>query len=60
MNALNFLRPAGLTLAPSEKPAFDALKEQIDRCTDELLMGPDIAANMACVDEINNTMNPSM
>ena len=49
-----FSRPLGHNLNPREKESFEAIRKEIDRSTDEILLQPDWGANLSCCDSINS------
>lgn len=49
-----FALPLGLHLTPNERESFDRIRDQIDRCTDEIMVRPDWGENLSCIDAINS------
>jgi hypothetical protein len=50
---LSLFMPLGMNLSPQEKQSFDEIREQIDRCSNEILDKPDWGANIQCCDLIS-------
>lgn len=49
------LIPLGLNLNPNDKKVFDQIKEQADKCVNDILGRPDWGANMTFIDLVNGS-----